>query len=53
MNASGLVNKEKVVQNSSLLHVAGEEILQIYNTMTFDETEEKEKMVKHYLRKAK
>jgi hypothetical protein len=40
--ASGLQNKSKLVQSTTLLHVAGEEIVRIYNTFTFADDEDKE-----------
>ena len=35
--ASGLKDKDKGVQSATLLHVVGEEALEIYNTFSWDE----------------
>ena len=35
-SASGLSEKDKKVQSATLLHLAGEEALEIYNTFTWD-----------------
>lgn len=40
-SASGLSEKDEKVQSATLLHVAGEEALEIYNTFTWTVTETK------------
>ncbi len=41
MTASGVETKDKKIQSCTLLHVIGDEALEIYNTFDFAETEDK------------
>lgn len=41
MTASGVETKDKKIQSCTLLHVIGDEALEIYNTFEFAETEDK------------
>ncbi len=41
MTASGVETKDKKIQSCTLLHVIGDEDLEIYNTFDFAETEDK------------
>lgn len=41
MTASGIEKKDKKIQSCTLLHVIGDEALEIYNTIDFAETEDK------------
>ena len=43
-SASGLSEKDEKVQLATLLHVAGEEALEIYNTFTWDSDEDENKV---------
>ncbi|KAL1262289.1 hypothetical protein QQF64_007554 [Cirrhinus molitorella] len=50
MTASGVETKDKKIQSCTLLHVIGDEALEIYNTFDFIETEDKDN-VKEIIKK--
>ena len=44
MTASGISDKDEKVQSATLLHVAGEEALEIYNTFSWEKDGDDQKV---------